>query len=210
MEIFHVIIDTSVLTETPFKEGNFERLLQRVHQGVIKLYIPEVVLEERRTQLLFDYNKYAEEARAALRKMGRLPLKMLLEGLPLPEAVDLPSRDAVNRNSRAIFLKYLADNRVEVLPFSSDHAARAMERYMHGITPFKPAMNREPERKHIPDSWTLALVRIPPGLLAKNHPPRAVPFPGSAPFRLSWLTHPPCRYRGVDHPSFGLERPEAF
>jgi hypothetical protein len=58
--------------------------------------------------------------------------------------------------------------------------------------------------------WPLALVRIPPGLLAKNHPPRAVPFPGSAPFRLSWLTHPPCRYRGVDRPSFGLERPEAF
>lgn len=155
MDIFHVIIDTSVLTQAQFRTGRFERLLRRVQQGVIKLYIPEVVLEERRTQLLFDYNKYTEEARAALTKMRRSPLNMLLEGLPLPEAVDLPSRDEVNRNSRAVFLKYLVENRVEVLPFSADHAARAMERYMHGMPPFKPVADREQERKHIPDSWIL-------------------------------------------------------
>lgn len=155
MDTFHVIIDTSVLTHAQFRTGRFERLLRRVKQGVIKLYIPEVVLEERRTQLLFDYNKYADEARAALMKMGRSPLNMLLEGLPLPEAVDLPSREEVNRNSHAVFLKYLTDNRVEVLPFSADHAARAMQRYMHGMPPFKPAEDREPERKHIPDSWIL-------------------------------------------------------
>jgi hypothetical protein len=39
--------------------------------GRLKLYIPEVVLEERRTQSLFDYNKYAKEVRAALVKMRR-------------------------------------------------------------------------------------------------------------------------------------------
>lgn len=155
MDIFHVIIDTSVLTHAQFRTGRFEQLLRRVKQGVIKLYIPEVVLEERRTQLLFDYNTYAEQARTALNKMRRPPWNMLLEGLPLPEAVDLPSRDEVSRNSRAVFLQYLHDNRVEVLPFSFDHASRAMERYMHGMPPFKPAENREPERKHIPDSWIL-------------------------------------------------------
>lgn len=155
MDIFHVIIDTSVLTHTPFRNGRFDQLLRRVKQGVVKLYIPDVVLEERRTQLLFDYNQYAEEVRAALEKMRRSPLNMLLEGLPLPEAVDLPSRIEVNRNSRAVFLKYLNENHVEVLPFTADHANRAMERYMHGLPPFKPAKLREPERKNIPDSWIL-------------------------------------------------------
>lgn len=155
MDIFHVIIDTSVLTHAQFRTGRFDQLLRRVKQGVVKLYIPDVVLEEWRTQLLFDYNKYAEEVRATLDKMRRLPLSMLLEGLPLPEAVDLPSRIEVNRNSRDVFLKYLDENHVEVLPFTADHADRAMERYMHGMPPFKPAKLREPERKHIPDSWIL-------------------------------------------------------
>lgn len=153
IEIFHVIVDTSVLNQAQFGSARFDKLLRRVRQGVVKLYIPEVVLEERRTQLLYDYNSYAEDARGALLKMSRSPLSMLLEGIPMPGPLDLPSRDDVDRNSRAVFLKYLADNKVEVLPFTAEHAARALDRYMHGKPPFKPAEKREPERKHIPDSW---------------------------------------------------------
>lgn len=153
IKIFHVVIDTSVLNQAQFGSGRFDKLLRRVRQGVLKLYIPEVVLEERRTQLLYDYNRYAEEVRGMLLKMSRSPLSMLLEGIPMPGPLDLPSRDDVDRNSRAVFLKYLADNKVEVLPFTADHAARALDRYMHGKPPFKPAEKREPERKHIPDSW---------------------------------------------------------
>ena len=119
MDIFHVVIETSVLTQNNFKTGRFDRLLRRVQQGVIKLDIPEIVLEERRTQLLYEYNKYAEEARTALTKMGRSPLNMLLEGMPLPEAVDLPTRDEVDQNSRAVFRKYLADNHIELLRASA-------------------------------------------------------------------------------------------
>lgn len=153
IETFHAIIDTSVLNQAQFGSGRFDKLLRRVQQGVLKLYIPEVVLEERRTQLLFDYNRYAEEARGALLKMNRLPLNMLLEGIALPGPLDLPTREEVDRNSRAVFLKYLADKKVEVLPFTAEHAARALDRYMHGRPPFRPAERREPERKHIPDSW---------------------------------------------------------
>jgi len=153
MEIFHVIVDTSVLNQAQFGSARFSKLLRRVRQGVVKLYIPEVVLEERRTQLLYDYNSNADLARGALLKMSRSPLSMLLEGIPIPGPIDLPSRDDVDRNSRAVFLKYLADNKVEVLPFTAEHAARALDRYMHGKPPFKPAEKREPERKHIPDSW---------------------------------------------------------
>ncbi|MFM0027402.1 PIN domain-containing protein [Paraburkholderia madseniana] len=154
MDVFHVIIDTSILSRAHFKTGNFERLLRRVQQGVLKLYIPQIVVEERRTRLLFEYNKLAEQARAALRQMQRDHLAMLLEGLPAPECV-FPTREEVERNSNSVFQQYLADNRVEVLAFSFDHASRAMERYMHGAPPFKPAEDRTGERKHIPDSWIL-------------------------------------------------------
>lgn len=166
MEIFHVIVDTSVLNQAQFGSGRFDKLLRRVRQGVLKLYIPEVVLEERRTQLLYDYNRCAEDARGALLKMSRSPLSMLLEGIAVPGPLDLPSRDEVDRSSRVVFLKYLADNKVEVLPFTAEHAARALDRYMHGKPPFKPAEKREPERKHIPDSWIFEAaleVKVRPG-----------------------------------------------
>lgn len=154
MDIFHVIIDTSILRRAQFKTGDFERLLRRVQQGVLKLYIPQIVLEERRTQLLFEYNTLAKQAKDALRQMQRGHLAMLLDGLPAPECV-FPTREEVDRNSRSVFQQYLADNRIEVLAFSFDHASRALERYMHGAPPFQPAESRTKEREHIPDSWIL-------------------------------------------------------
>lgn len=153
MQIFHVVVDTNVLRPAHFGSSLFDKLLRRVDQGVMKLYIPEVVLEERRTQLLFEYNAQAERARIALLKMAQSPLNMLLQGIPIPTSVDLPTRDDVDRNSRAVWQKYLEDKKVEVLPFTHDHARQAFERYMHGRPPFVSAEDREPERKHIPDSW---------------------------------------------------------
>jgi rRNA-processing protein FCF1 len=153
MQIFHVIVDTNVLRPAHFGSSLFDKLLRRVDQGVMKLYIPEVVLEERRTQLLFEYNELAEQARGALLKMARSPLDILLQGIHVPTSMDLPTRDEVDRNSRAVFRKYLEDKKVEVLPFTYDHARQAFERYMHGKPPFLPAKERETERKHIPDSW---------------------------------------------------------
>ncbi|MFH7040789.1 PIN domain-containing protein [Paucibacter sp. JuS9] len=153
MPIFHVILDTSVLRPAQFPSSLFDRLLRRVNQGTMKLYIPEVVLEERRTQMLYEFNAHAEQARGALLKMAESPLSMLLQGIPIPTSVDLPTREDVDRNSRAVFRKYLEDRKVEILPFTPEHARQAFERYMHGMPPFRPASDREPERKHIPDSW---------------------------------------------------------
>lgn len=166
MDIFHVILDTSVLNAAQFGSSRFDKLLRRSRQGVAKIYIPEVVLEERRTQLLNDYNSHADAARGALLKMSQSPVNMLLEGIPMPGPLDLPSREDVDRNSRAVFRKYLADNKVEVLPFTGEHASRALERYLHGRPPFKPAEKREPERKHIPDSWIFEAaldIKVRPG-----------------------------------------------
>jgi hypothetical protein len=153
MDIFHVILDTSILRAAHFRSSRFEKLLRRSRLGVAKIYIPEVVLEERRTQLLKDYNSHADAARGALLKMTESPVSMLLEGIQMPGPIDLPSQEDVDGNSRAVFRRYLADNKVEILSFTGEHAARALEAYLHGRPPFKPAEKRETERKHIPDSW---------------------------------------------------------
>lgn len=153
MDIFHVILDTSILNAAQFGSSRFDKLLRRSRQGVAKIYIPEVVLEERRTQLLNNYNSHAGAARDALLKMSESPVSMLLEGIPMPGPLDLPSGEDVDSNSRVVFRKYLADNKVEILSFTVEHAERALQSYLHGRPPFKPAEKREHERKHIPDSW---------------------------------------------------------
>lgn len=153
MDIFHVILDTSILNAAQFGSSRFDKLLRRSRQGVAKIYIPEVVLEERRTQLLNNYKSHADAARNALLKMSESPVSMLLEGIQMPGPLDLPSREDVDSNSHAVFRKYLVDNKVEILSFTGEHAARALESYLHGRPPFKPAEKREHERKHIPDSW---------------------------------------------------------
>lgn len=154
MDVFHVVFDTSLLRMTPFRQANFERLLRRVQQGVLKLYIPYIALEERRTQLLDEHVQHAEQLRSTLQKLQRSQMAMLIEGLPEPDLL-LPNKDEVDRNSCLVLGKYLSDNKVEVLPITIDHANNAWERYFGVKLPFNGNQPRENRRKDIPDSWIL-------------------------------------------------------
>ena len=154
MDFFHIVYDTCLLRETPFGSVAFERLFFRVQQGVAKIYIPYIALEERRTQLVDDYEKLMASAATNVAKMGRSQMKMILEGLE-PPAVFLPSRADVDGNSYAVLGKYLTDNKVEVLPFTIDHARGAWKRYFGVEAPFKATEERANRRKDIPDSWIL-------------------------------------------------------
>lgn len=165
MNVFHVVFDTSLLRRTPFRHANFERLLRRVQQGVLKLYIPYIALEERRTQLLDEHVQHAERLRATFKELQRGQMAMLMEGLPEPDLM-LPTKEDVDRNSRVVLGKYLIDNKVEVLPITIDHANNAWERYFGVKVPFNPREIRENRRKDIPDSWILEAaleVRAKPG-----------------------------------------------
>ncbi len=154
MNIFHVIIDTSILRREPLGSPGFNRLLSRIQQGVIRVYIPHVVVEERRTQLLADYCKCADNARKAVAEAKRSHFAMLIKGLPTPECA-FPNREEVDKSSRSVFQQYFDENRIEILDFTFDHAARTLEKYMLGVPPFKSDVSRTDERKQIPDSWIL-------------------------------------------------------
>ncbi len=52
MDCFHVVVDTSMLRQMHFQHPDFERLLLRSRKGLLKIYIPHIVLEEERTFLL--------------------------------------------------------------------------------------------------------------------------------------------------------------
>lgn len=154
MDVFHVVFDTSLLRRTPFGQAHFERLLRRAQQGFLKLYIPYIALEERRTQLVDEHWNYTEQVRSALNSLQRSQMAMLREGLPELD-VSLPTREEVDRNSCIVLGKYLSDNKVEVLPITIDHANSAWERYFGVKLPFNAKELRENRRKDIPDSWIL-------------------------------------------------------
>lgn len=154
MDVFHVVFDTSLLRRTPFGHANFERLLRRVQQGVVKIYIPYIALEERRTQLLDEHSQLAEKLRSTFRDLQRGQMGMLIEGL-LPPDLLFPTKEDVDRNSCVVLGKYLTDNKVEVLPITMDHATNAWERYFGIKPPFNNREIRENRRKDIPDSWIL-------------------------------------------------------
>ena len=154
MDVFHVVIDTSMMRSVPFQHADFVRLLRQSQLGKVKIYIPHIAFEEERTAQL---QKHADAVASIARILGQLQrgtLGMLVQGLPEPR-VDLWSLKDVERNSAAVFKDFAALHKIEVIEISLEHAARAWTRYFNVDLPFDRTAAREERRKDIPDSWIL-------------------------------------------------------
>lgn len=154
MDFFHVVIDTSMLRQMHFQHPDFERLLLRSRKGLLKIYIPHIVLEEERTFLLASLVESVESMHATLRKVTEGLLSMLAQGLPGP-TLDIWTKDELTRNSKGVFDRIVAENKIEVLAVSDVHTANAWKRYFDCAPPFDPKQRREVRRQDIPDSWIL-------------------------------------------------------
>lgn len=154
MDVFHLVIDTSMLRRLPFQHADFKRLLIRSQMGSLKIYIPHIALEEERTAQLAKHLKFVEDMKSTFAKLQRGMLGMLVEGLPEPH-LELWDVDEVARNSQTTFDQFLVVNKIEVIAISIEHAAKAWARYFNVDLPFNPNEEREERRKDIPDSWIL-------------------------------------------------------
>jgi len=157
MDPVHVYFDTSLLHSTPFGHPHFVRLLHRVQQGVARLYVPLIALEERRTQLLDDFDQHVASAASKLNELKRGQLGMILGTLPKIE-LTVPTRDEADRESIIVIRRYLAEHKIDVLPYTAEHAEKVWERYFDIQPPFNPNEKRENRRKDIPDAWILEAV----------------------------------------------------
>jgi hypothetical protein len=154
MDVFHLVIDTSMLRRLPFQHADFKRLLMRSQMGSLKIYIPRIVLEEERTAQLAKHLKAVEEMKSTFDKLRRGMLGMLVEGLSEPH-LELWDVGEVARNSQTTFDQFVASNKIEVIAISIEHAAKAWARYFNVDPPFDLNQEREERRKDIPDSWIL-------------------------------------------------------
>ena len=112
MDVFHLVIDTSVLRQAHFQTTDFERLTRRAQKGTLKIYIPHIVLEEQRTHILEEVLKAIDTVNDHYNKLIARPhLAFLTESLPKPNLA-LWEKEDVTRNSRIAFDKFLEKHRL--------------------------------------------------------------------------------------------------
>src|SRR4051794_2901626 len=107
MDVFHVVIDTSMMRSVPFQHSDFARLLRQSQLGKVKIYIPHIAFEEERTAQLQKHADAVALINQTLGKLLRGTLGMLVQDLPEPH-VELWDLKDVERNSIAVFKAFAA------------------------------------------------------------------------------------------------------
>jgi predicted nucleic acid-binding protein len=155
MDAFHVVIDTSVLRQAHFQHPDFKRLLRFSQRGLIKIYIPYIVLEEERTHRMESLVESMDKIQATVQRLTDGGSAMLVQGLPAP-IVEIWTRQDVERNSRLVYEKFLSDNKIELIATTHHQAESVLRRYFGTQPPFDPTQQpRTKRREHIPDAWIL-------------------------------------------------------
>ena len=173
-KITHLLIDTSYLFKfgPAFKHPDFMKLLHySAVDGTVKIYIPHIVWEERRTQLLEDAYARAKDLRSAFDKLNKeISTNIVLHGVT-PPTLHFRSDSEIDAFSKEAMKTFAANHKIEVLSLAPDHASRAWDRYFNAEPPFdREEKKREHRRKDMPDSWifeaVVDLARKYPDLIA--------------------------------------------
>ena len=155
-KITHLLIDTSYLFKfgTGFEHPDFMNLLHcSAVEGTLKIYIPHIVWEERRTQLLDEAYSSRRKLRESFEALNKeLATNIILKGLASP-ALSVWSESEIDTWSKEAMKNFAAANKIEIVSLAPDHADRAWNRYFNVQPPFNRDEKRENRRKDIPDSW---------------------------------------------------------
>jgi hypothetical protein len=169
-KIKYLLIYTSYLWKVEFDNPDFRKLLHHSKSDELKIFIPHIVWEERRTQLLEKAYAKMDKVRDAFEDLKALQANnIFVEGLPVP-TLNVWSKAEIDARSREVMRAFATANKVEIVTLGPDHADRAWQRYFNIDPPFNRAEERKNRRKDIPDSWifeaAIDLARKHPGMLA--------------------------------------------
>lgn len=155
-KITHLLIDTSYLYKfgTGFDHPDFMKLLHcSTIDGTLKIYIPHIVWEERRTQLLDEAYSSRRKLRESFDALNKeISTNIILRGIA-PPALSIWSESEIDMWSREAMKRFAIANKIEIVSLAPDHADRAWNRYFNVEPPFNRDEKRENRRKDIPDSW---------------------------------------------------------
>jgi hypothetical protein len=153
-DVFHLVIDTSRFPSVHFVSTAFERLLLRSRAGTLRIYIPQLVLEERRTQLVEKMLSEIEAIRSTFERLTTNgQFSMLVAGIA-PARIELWDPAEIKRNSKDVFKTFVDRHHIEVIEPDAAQMAGAWNRYFETLPPFDPEQkDRTIRRKDIPDAW---------------------------------------------------------
>ena len=154
-KIFYVLIDTSYLRTAGFNDPDFRKLLKYSKENVLKVFIPHIAWEERRTQYFDNAYKKVRKVEDAFEELNAmLPGDFILGGLT-PPGLTIWKKAEIDTKSREVMENFATENKIEIVAVGSDHAERTWRRYFDVDPPFNPNQERENRRKDIPDAWIL-------------------------------------------------------
>ncbi|MGC2049824.1 MAG: PIN domain-containing protein, partial [Gallionella sp.] len=158
----HLLIDTSCLWKAgpEFSNPDFRKLLQFSKDGLprkdglLRIFIPHIVWEERRTQLIENlYGKVRHLSESFKGITAEFGGSNFVQGLS-PPTLSIWSKTEIDAKSKEWMANFAAENGIEIIPLANDHAERSWQRYFNVDPPFNPAVvEREKRRKDIPDAW---------------------------------------------------------
>lgn len=172
-QITHLFIDTSYLKSVGFRDPDFQQLLQRSQQNVLKIFVSHIAWEERRTQLLEDAQSMVKKYRQDFEALNAsLPHRFLLGGLN-PPTLNMWTPAEIEARSKEFMTQFAANNKIEVVPISPHHADRTWERYFQTGLPSTFGGDQKKNRDDIPDLWIFEAAidkkNLHPGLAALCH-----------------------------------------
>lgn len=147
-----IIFDTNSLRQISWNSAAFRQLIELSSLGHIKVFVPEIVYHERRTQWREDYSKASAEVAKSLSRYAADPIIQ-----PADQAIygklsaELPRPDAEAR-SHVGFERFFEQADFVVVKVTQSHAEEAFKRYFSGAAPFKEVKNRS----DIPDGFVFA------------------------------------------------------
>lgn len=147
-----VVLDTNIIRGASEQSTPFQILRDLAHAHSVKVVIPKVVLEERRTQWRSRYAKQIDTAKQSLSilstELTLSNLESLTSALAALEEIDIEAM-SLNR-----YKNFVEGNGFSIREMTIDECEAAWTGYFSGGAPFKKLKNRA----DIPDAHILASV----------------------------------------------------
>lgn len=148
-----VLIDTSYLCKVGFNHPDLRKLFHYSTTGALKVFVPHVAWEERRTQLLEEACGKVDALSRALEALKAECARNIVAGGLMPPALPSWSKAELDAHSNDVMTAFAAENKIEIVALAPDHGERTWGRYFRRELPFNSAEARQNRRKDIPDCW---------------------------------------------------------
>lgn len=147
MTTIPVFIDTSSLPRHPGRPGAaFERLKQLTNDGIVKVYLSDVVIKEWRSQLEAELSENIEKAKTAIVRVAKHPWAVELDKdgvFNSASSLLSISPDKLEDLSGQKVNEILQTIQAELQPVKEHHGNLVIDSYFAGVLPFKSRKSRE-------------------------------------------------------------------